>query len=86
MRLISSGIDRSKLRRPASTWATGMSSLTADERRRQRRVDVTVDDHDVRRLVLEHRLQGAPSVGRLVRVAARADTEAEVWAAGSASS
>ena len=29
MRLISSGIVRSKLRRPASTWATGTPSLTA---------------------------------------------------------
>ena len=29
MRLISSGMERSKLRRPASTWATGISSLAA---------------------------------------------------------
>ena len=29
MRLISSGMVRSKLRRPASTWATGTPSLTA---------------------------------------------------------
>ena len=39
IRLTSSGMARSKLRRPASTWATGMCSLTAV--RAQARVELT---------------------------------------------
>ena len=39
-RLCSSGIARSKLRRPASIWATGIAELHRRERAGQRRVDV----------------------------------------------
>ena len=44
-RLSSSGIVRSKERRPASTWATGTRQLRGRERAGQGRVRVPVDEH-----------------------------------------
>ena len=49
LRLCSSGIAGSKLRRPASTWATGMPSFDGGERAGERRVDVAGDDDEIRR-------------------------------------
>ena len=67
-RLTSSGIVSSKLRRPASTCASGMASFARHERGRERRVDVAVDD-DERRLELDEqrrsrRDHAAPRSGR----------------------
>ena len=67
-RLISSGIVSSKLRRPASTWATGRTELGRHERRRHRRVDVAVDDD-------ERRPESAANVR------SRATMSAAVWPA-----
>ena len=78
MRLISSGIVRSKLRRPASTWATGTPSLTAV--RAQAIVELTSPTTTTASgLLLEHdRLEPLHHLGRLDGVAARADPEVDV--------
>ena len=47
IRLISSGMVRSKLRRPASTWATRDAQLGADQRAGERGVHVADDDDPV---------------------------------------
>ena len=75
IRLISSGIVRSKLRRPDSTWATGIPSFAAVSDRGERRVDVAGNDHQVGALGFEHRLEPLHHPRRLLRVAARADLE-----------
>ena len=49
IRFRSSGIERSPLRRPASTCASGTSAADGRERARQGRVRVAVDEHPVRR-------------------------------------
>ena len=49
--------------------------LHRDERRRERRVDVAGDDHEVRALLLEDRLEALHHPRRLLRVRAGADAE-----------
>ena len=56
-RLTSSGMARLKLRRPASTWATGDVHLGCGERPGQGRVGIAVDQHPVRPLLQQHSLQ-----------------------------
>ena len=47
IRACSSGIVRSPLRRPASTWATGIPDDTRGPGTGERRVGVPVDEHEV---------------------------------------
>ncbi len=47
MRLISSGIVRSRLRSPASTCATANAPFRGDERARKRRVHVSDNEHEI---------------------------------------
>ena len=62
IRLCSSGIDRSPLRRPASTCATGTPASRARTRTRERRVRVAEDEDGVRpRLRDRRRRAGAAS-------------------------
>ena len=74
-RLTSSGIVRSQLRRPDSTWATGIRSWRAGERRRERRVDVARHDHQIGLLGGQHRLDRSRTPRDLHRVRARSDAE-----------
>ena len=71
MRLISSGIVRSKERSPASTCADRHAELGRGERRRQRRVDVADDDDHVGRSLGEHRLEPHHHRGGLLGVRCR---------------
>ena len=75
IRLISSGIVRSKLRRPASMWATGISSLAAVSA--AARVELTSPGTTTRsgRSATQDRLQPLHHPRRLLGVAARADLE-----------
>ena len=57
MRLISSGIVRSKERSPASTWPIGSSSFGGRQRGGHRRVHVARHEHDVGLRLEEHRLE-----------------------------
>ena len=61
IRLRSSGIERSPLRRPASTCATGTAASTAAMRAGERRVRVAVDEHRVRPRLREPRRGSAAS-------------------------
>ena len=74
-RLISSGIVRSKLRRPASTWPTGMPSFAATSAAAS--VEFTSPGTSTTSgLRLEqHRLEALHHARRLLRVRARADAE-----------
>ena len=77
-RLISSGIVRSKLRRPASTWATGMPSLTAASA--QATVLLTSPKTTVPARTVVHQVRFVPldDAGRLRAVRAGADVEMHV--------
>ena len=75
IRLISSGIVRSKLRSPDSTWPTGISEPRRAERRGEGRVDVAGDEHEVGALGAQHRLEPLEHPRRLLAVAAGADAE-----------
>ena len=77
-RLTSSGIVTSKERSPASTWATGMSSLAQTSAAASVRVDVAVDDDACRLQVDEARLERGQQRRRLRCVAAGADPEVHV--------
>ena len=60
-RLISSGIVRSKLRSPASTWATGMPSFDATSAAASVELTSPGDEHDVRLALERARARAAPS-------------------------
>ena len=77
-RLISSGIARSKLRRPASTCTTGTPFLTATSA--QARVELTSPTTSThgRPVRVQHRLEAAHHLGGLHGMAARADFQVEV--------
>ena len=77
-RLISSGIERSKERRPASTCADRDRQLGGDEARRERAVDVAVDHRERRRIVRPCTLEADHRRGRLLGMRARADAEIDV--------
>ena len=77
-RLCSSGIARSKLRRPASIWATGMPSFTAASAAGERRVDVAGDDAEVDLVLEQDPLDADQGLGGLLGVASRADAEEHV--------
>ena len=75
IRLISSGIVRSKLRRPASTCATGIAELAATSAAAS--VELTSPGTTTRSgaLGLEHAARAAPYARGLLGVRARADAE-----------
>ena len=75
MRLISSGIVRSKLRSPASTWPIGMSSFEAVSAAATVEFTSPGHEHHVRLGLQQHRLEPLHHAGRLLRVRARADAE-----------
>ena len=77
-RLISSGMRRSKLRRPASTWATGTPSFEAASAPASVEFVSPNDEHGVGPRVGEDRLEGEEHRARLLRVVAAADPEAVV--------
>ena len=56
-------------------WATRDPQLRRGQRRRQGRVDVAGDDHQVGPLLEQDRLEALHRPRRLLRVAARADLE-----------
>ena len=74
-RFTSSGIRRSKLLMPASTWATGMPCLTAAERPRKRRIRVTEHDYRIGSRTLEYRLECHEHSPGLLRVAAASNPQ-----------
>ncbi len=74
-RLISSGIVRSKLRSPDSTWPTAIPSFAAQRRRGEGRVDVAGDEDQVRALGAQHRLEPLEHPRGLLAVATGADPE-----------
>ena len=67
IRLISSGIVRSKLRRPGLDVGDRNAELGGHERRCQRRVDVARHEHQVGSLVARAPARGAPSRARSAR-------------------
>ena len=68
-RLTSSGIRRLKLRRPASTCATGTCSFAAASAAGERRVGVAIDEDDpVGPLLRENPLDADEHRGRLLAV------------------
>ena len=77
-RLISSGIVRSKLRRPASTCATGISSFAATSV--QAIVELTSPDHDdhVRSLCFAYLFELHHDACRLNRMGGRADFQIDI--------
>ena len=75
MRLISSGIVRSRLRKPASRCATGMPSFGADQGAGQGRIDVADDDDPIRTRRVAQPLVGDHHAAGLLRVAAAAHAE-----------
>jgi hypothetical protein len=73
--LISSGIERSKLRRPASTWATGIDRLTATNEQ----ATVEYDDDEVgRHLLVEEAVERLHDPRGLNRVRRRPDAQVEL--------
>ena len=68
-RLCSSGIVGSKLRSPASRWATGIVELRRRERGGERRVDVAGDDDERGRVLDEHLLDADERPRRLLGMA-----------------
>ena len=78
IRLISSGIVRSKLRSPASTWATLTPELDGDQGAGNRRIDVADDEHEVGSRIEQHGLEGGHDRRRLLRVAARSHVQVDV--------
>ena len=82
-RLVSSGIVRSKLRRPCLHVADPLIELARDERCGQRRVDIAGDEHDVRRQLDEHRLEALHHARGLNGVSARTNVERVIRSADS---
>ena len=78
MRLISSGIVRSKLRKPGLDVGDADAEFCGDERAGERRVDVADDDHPIRAFAHENGLEGEHDASRLLGMAAGADLEVEV--------
>ena len=74
-RLISSGIVRSKLRRPGLDVADRDPEPRRAERRGEGRVDVAGDQDQVGALGAQHRLEPLEHPGGLLAVAAGADAE-----------
>jgi hypothetical protein len=70
--LISSGIVRSKERRPDAQVGDRDAQLDGHERRGQRRVDVAGQDHEIGTLLFQHRLDALNHPRRLGGVACRA--------------
>ncbi len=80
MRLISSGIVRSKLRSPASTCATANTEFRRDQRARDGRVHVADHEDDVRPPLEQDLLEGHHDRGGLHGVGCRAHPEVHVRA------
>ena len=78
MRLISSGMLRSKLRSPASTWATGISSLAAVSAQASVEFTSPATTTTIGLDLEAHRLEAFHGLRGLHGVAAAADLQAEV--------